>query len=148
MSNVKVRLGALTGVAALAAGLVVAGAIPAAAEDSFTFGSAVTFPSGNVYMSVRNNTEGATAGTIQWWADPDAEAGTPGDTLVATDSLTDGYGIEAHLSTGRVASTEGHSAPYTVQDGGNLTEGNKYTMWVCVVKGTFSKCSGKVSVTA
>ncbi len=74
--------------------------------------------------------------------------GSTGDTLIAYDGLPDSYGIVAHLSTGRVASTAGHDANYTDEVSGNLPEGNPYTMWVCVVKGSFSTCSSHFGVKA
>ncbi|MEV7405820.1 hypothetical protein AB0N93_36300 [Streptomyces sp. NPDC091267] len=71
-----------------------------------------------------------------------------GDTLEALDYAGDGYGIEAHLSTGRVASTRGKPAEAIVDVTGNLPEGKYYKLWVCVVKGSYEYCSGKVDVHA
>ncbi|WP_329347344.1 hypothetical protein OG226_01070 [Streptomyces sp. NBC_01261] len=116
----------------------------ALAEDSFSFNRIDN--SDDAVIVVNNNTWSEAAGTAEWWADPSGSR--PGDALTATDILGDGYGIEAHLSTGRVASTRGHDAIYSVTATGNLTEGNTYTMWVCVVKGDYSKCSSTYSVTA
>ncbi|MFF3583278.1 hypothetical protein [Streptomyces mirabilis] len=63
--------------------------------------------------------------------DQDPYGGNPGDALYATDSYADGWGVVAHLSTGRTASTLGHSAGYTAGPvTGNLPEGNHYTIWV------------------
>ncbi|MFI1168014.1 hypothetical protein ACH4UM_31570 [Streptomyces sp. NPDC020801] len=147
MPNIKARLAAMTGAAALTAGLLVAGAGPAsAAEDDFHF--ELQHVGGNTYINVFNDSmDGRLAGWSGWWADPGTD-GSPGDTLEAYDNLADGYGIEAHLSTGRTASTRGHSAKYQDTASGNLPEGHKYQMWVCVVKGSWSKCSGKEDVWA
>jgi hypothetical protein len=45
---------------------------------------------------------------------------------VASDLQSDGHGIETHLSTGRLASTRGHAAPYTDKESGNLPVGHAY----------------------
>ncbi|MDX3520912.1 hypothetical protein [Streptomyces scabiei] len=66
----------------------------------------------------------------------------------ADDILPDGYGIEAHLSDGRIATTRGHSANHSDETSGDLTEGTTWQMWVCVVTGSFSKCSSRIGVTA
>ncbi|WP_369036152.1 hypothetical protein [Streptomyces adonidis] len=138
MSNVKVRLGVLTSVFALAAGLVAVGATPAAAEDAFSFGG-LSIPSAKSYqITVENETRGVQSGYAMWQGD--------GDTLTARDGLADGYGIVAHLSTGRVASTAGQTSPITVNVTGDLPENVTYKMWVCVVKGSWSKCSSKIDV--
>jgi hypothetical protein len=145
--NIKARLAAMAGAAALTAGLLAAGAGPAsAAEDSFHF--ELQHMGSDTYINVFNDSmEGRLAGWAGWWADP-GTSGEPGDTLVAYDNLADGYGIESHLSTGRTATTRGHSAKYQDTTSGNLPEGNHYLMWVCVVKGSWSKCSTKEDVWA
>lgn len=66
--------------------------------------------------------------------DSDPMYGSPGDALYATDSRSDGWGVVAHLSTGRTASTLGHTAGY--QAGpvtGDLPEDHKYGLWVEMV---------------
>lgn len=141
MSNFKARLGAIGGAAALVVGLLTAGTAPASAviiHDNFSFGG-LEIPGDKSYtLSVYNNTKGKSAGSASWYGN--------GDLLVARDSLGDGYGIEAHLSTGRVASTAGQKSPVTVEKPGNLTENRTYQMWVCVVDGSFERCSSKVNV--
>ena len=123
-----------------AAVTVLSGATPAAAEDGFSFSFVQLGDGKSGAINVQNTTWGKFAGDATWWAD--------GDSLAADDELPDGYGIEAHLSTGRVASTRGQSTPAHARATGNLPEGHHYSMWVCVVKGDFSKCSGKYDVTA
>ncbi|MCL7382443.1 hypothetical protein [Streptomyces sp. 35G-GA-8] len=140
------RLGALVGALAVAAATMMSGASPAAAADSFSFRFTELSDNKSGVINVNNNTWGESAGNGWWRADP--IGGSTGDTLIADDVLPDGYGIEAHLSTGRVASTAGHSSPYSKEVSGNLTEGNTYQIWVCVVKGSFSKCSSKFNVKA
>lgn len=129
--------GLLTGAA------LTAGAAPASAVPNFTF-SPVSMVNGDVRIDVKNN--GTHAGYAYWWQDPYLDY--PGDTLVANDSLADGWGIRAHLSTGRVASTAGHNSPYEDWASGDLGEGNRYTMWVCAVKGDTAICSNRYEVTA
>jgi hypothetical protein len=139
VSNIKARLGAVVGAATLTAGLVVAAANPAAAaEDTFTFTTLGTQGSKAFSIGVRNATEGANAGYAAWEGD--------GDSLTAYDGLADGYGIVAHLSDGRVASTAGQSSPITVTKTGNLPENVTYKLWVCAVKGSWSHCSSKYDV--
>ena len=85
-------------------------------------------------------------GEAEWFQDPSDYY--PGDTLSATDFSSDGYGIEAHLTTSpqRIATTRGHAAQYTDMVSGNLPEDTKYYMYVCVVKGTYSNCSNSIAV--
>lgn len=130
---------------AVASTTVLSGASPAAAADGFSFGYE-TNSNGNGYIKVTNTTLGKYAGYGSWRADRDDFG--PGDSLYAYDKLADGYGIKAILSTGRVASTVGRSAPAFDRAGGNLPEGRSYTMRVCVVKGDWSKCSNSVRVKA
>ncbi|MET8981992.1 hypothetical protein ABZX85_41000 [Streptomyces sp. NPDC004539] len=131
---------------ALAAGLVLGGpASPASAAPNVYFIS-YTYTNGSGRIDVYN--DGDYAGTAIWAADPGSLGSSTGDTLIASDQLADGYGIEAHLSDGRIATTRGHSSPYTDTTTGNLDEGAERKMWVCYVQGTFSDCSGKIDVHA
>ncbi|MFB7241252.1 hypothetical protein ACFCYX_02125 [Streptomyces populi] len=131
---------------ALAAGLLLGAAAPQANAASFNFFT-VQFTNGSAVVTVSNGS-GSTVGSGAWAADPGELGSSTGDTLIANDTLKDGYGIEAHLSTGRIASTRGHNSPYTDKTTGNLPEGNTYYMTVCVVKGTFEDCSDSVAVRA
>ena len=79
---------------------------------------------------------GESVGSAQWFPDP--STGLPGDLLVAADSAGDTYGIEAHLSTGRIATTRGHEAPYGDQVPGDLPEDHAYQMQACLVAGSAS----------
>ncbi|MFC8587719.1 hypothetical protein ACFUGD_24680 [Streptomyces sp. NPDC057217] len=142
MKVVRRAVSGAAGALLLAATTVVAGSTPAAAADSFSF-EYVETNWGYVINVVNNNWRDA-AGRAVWTRDPSASQ--PGDALSVNDELPDGYGIEAHLSTGRVASTRGHNAPYSKTVTGNLPEDQRYSMWVCAVKGSFSKCSSKVNV--
>ncbi|MGW1894884.1 hypothetical protein ACWCP6_32270 [Streptomyces sp. NPDC002004] len=147
MAGFKARLGALMGVTALTVGLGVTGANPAAAEPGFAFDAMpLDRPGGGVIIDIYEGADRVGYGA--WWADP--ADGTPGDALVASDLRGDGYGIETHLSTSpeRIASTRGHEYPYRDIATGDLREGSHYTMYVCVVKGSFHKCSQEVSVHA
>lgn len=96
-------------------------------------------------IAVYNN--GHYAGSANWNGDP--RGATPGDALAAYDNLADGYGIVARLSTGREASTLGHTAGYfTGWVTGNLPEGHHYQMWVSIQKGTTSISSDPITVTS
>ncbi|MER5499035.1 hypothetical protein ABT096_17835 [Streptomyces sp. NPDC002561] len=144
--NIAWRLGSTLGALTVAAAGVLVVANPAAAEDSFSF-TYSTLDNGDAVIVAKNNSWGGdAAGTAEWRADPSGSQ--PGDALTATDVLGDGYGMEAHLSNGRVASTRGQSAPYSVTKTGDLPEGNKYTMKLCIVKGSYEKCSSWVGVHA
>ncbi|MCX4851390.1 hypothetical protein OG195_44535 (plasmid) [Streptomyces sp. NBC_01362] len=123
-------------------GTLTAGASSASAAPSVTF---KTSGSGGDFQIAVMGSNGA-IGYANWYQDP--VGSQPGDALAATDSAADGYGIEAHLSNGRVATSRGHNAPYTDWATGDLPEGNTYTMWVCVVKDSYSNCSSKYTVTA
>jgi hypothetical protein len=91
---------------------------------------------------------GAYRGAVVWSQDPDGW-GTPGDAMFARDDSADGKGVWGRLSTGRVASTRGHSAPYTTNwKTGNLREGRAYGMTVCLVRGDWSACDGPFTVHA
>ncbi|MFF9091432.1 hypothetical protein ACF1BE_34775 [Streptomyces sp. NPDC014991] len=120
------------------AGLVMTGANPANAastEDHFSF--SFYYPPGvtDVEILVTNRTKGIPAGYADFIAD--------GDIVVAHDSGADGYGIEAHLKSSppKIASTRGHSAPYTDADKRDLPENHSYQFWVCAVNGNWSSCS-------
>lgn len=147
MTSVKARLAACAVAITVGVGVLLTGAPAAYAADSFTF---YYHPRSNGYkVTIRNNTEGLFAGSGVWLQDP--EGTYPGDTIGAIDELGDGYGIEVHLLTSpnRIASTLGHPAPYRDYVTGNLPEGRKYDMYVCVVKGaSYRKCSDWVTVTA
>ena len=131
--------GALLAAASLAtAGTVVFGTTAAHATDKFTYKTGTGF--------IRLYRNGVFSGQIEWNADPDDSG--PGDTLYAYDPAADGWGVEAHLSTGRVASTRGHPSPYWAQKSGNLPENHRYYMWLKFVKGTKYVESPKLWVTS
>ena len=136
----------LTATAVFAGTGATLGTSTASAAPVFRFdGFPISGPGGkNFQITVFNNS--SRAGSASWVADP--VANSAGDTLAAYDGLPDGYAIEAHLSTGRVASTRGHNSPYFIEKSGNLPEGNSYTMWVCVVKDDYRYCSGSYGVRA
>ncbi|MGW6357641.1 hypothetical protein ACWFR5_21285 [Streptomyces sp. NPDC055092] len=72
------------------------------------------------------------AGEARWFADPIPPSLPNGDTLCASDELSDGYYISAHLNTGRSVHTNGHPAPYAKRKGGNLPENKIYKIKVCI----------------
>ncbi|WP_433544529.1 hypothetical protein ACQPZG_05020 (plasmid) [Streptomyces sp. CA-294286] len=141
----KRKIGVILGALALTTTTAVTESAPAAAADLFTFSVGRSVP-GVTAILVFNESKQREAGQSEWWQDPSGSY--TGDTLVASDQLADGYGIEAHLSTGRVATTRGQNSPYVARVTGNLPEDRKYQMRVCVVKGSWSKCSAKVDVSS
>jgi hypothetical protein len=95
------------------------------------------------------------AGETAWSQDPssydfDADGkADPGDAIIAFDTTADGLGVEARLSTGRVASTRGHDSPYSSGwKTGNLPEDNFYKTRACLVKGSWEACTAWWSVTS
>ncbi|MGW1892206.1 hypothetical protein ACWCP6_18385 [Streptomyces sp. NPDC002004] len=133
-------------VTALAAGLVLAGPVSSASAAPDVYFHTYTYTDGSARVEVFNN--GEFAGYGSWAANPGDFGSSTGDTLIAYDKLADGYGIEATLNDGRTATTRGHSSPYTDTTPGNLDEGAKRTLTVCLVKGTFSDCKTDVGVHA
>ncbi|MFJ8828204.1 hypothetical protein ACIREE_41615 [Streptomyces sp. NPDC102467] len=139
MSKVRSRVVALvTAVAALSGAAVTMGSGTASASDA-VFEISATAADGSRTIKYYTNSS-SPAGVGQWQAN--------GDTLIAKDLAADGFGFEARLSTGRVASTRGLNSPVTVKKTGDLPEGNWYTLQLCRVKGTNSYCSGAYSVHA
>ncbi|MGW0086905.1 hypothetical protein [Streptomyces sp. NPDC003393] len=123
---------------ALTAGLVLGVAAPqaSAAPSWNTFSYSIA--DGSVSVTVYNGSK--VAGKAAWAANPGDLGISTGDTLVVSDVLADGYGIEAHLSDGRTATTRGKASPYTAKKSGNLPEDGTYYMSVCMVKGSYSDC--------
>ncbi|MFI0446269.1 hypothetical protein [Actinomadura sp. 6N118] len=140
----KTRLAAGSAGFIFAAGALLAGAPAASAAPNFTFNYDPTNNGYNIYPYNGSTIVGAGL----WLKDPSGSY--PGDTLVASDTQADGYGVETHLTTSpqRIASTRGHSARYDDYASGNLREGAKYYMYVCMVRGDYSNCSNSVAVYA
>jgi hypothetical protein len=95
------------------------------------------------------------AGSGVWNRDPNSYdmdgngAQDPGDAIIAFDETADGWGIEASLNTGRVATTRGHDSPYSSGwKSGNLPEDTWYDMYVCLVKGTTEHCTSAILVSS
>lgn len=116
----------------LVGGLLTAGTGPAQADGTPTV-TMGTDTSGNyTYVDIYEN--GRLAGGAWWSRNP--TNGDPGDALAAQDLLADGYSIDAQLSTGRVATTSGHDAPYVSPwKTGDLPENQEYFMRACLEKG-------------
>ncbi|WP_406398400.1 hypothetical protein [Streptomyces uncialis] len=142
-----------TTVRALAASVFTAGMLvavaapPASAAPNVTFKSrADPFDMGWAEIVMYIN--GDRAGTGQWAGNPGDFGSSTGDTIIAHDSASDGYGIQVTLDGSRVATTRGHNAPYTDRASGDLQEGSKHDMQVCVVKGSYSSCGTVYGVKA
>ncbi len=137
------RMAALMSAVGAVAGLTLAAAPPAAAA-SYSFQP--TWPSWGQIILVKEDGYGQ-VGFAEWRQDPGG--GNPGDALRVYDQEPDGYGIEAHLSDGREATTRGHNSPYqSPWTTGDLPEDHTYYLWVCVVKGSYSNCSQKFAVSS
>ncbi|MEU8028822.1 hypothetical protein [Streptomyces sp. NPDC049099] len=96
----------------------------ASAAPTFTF-KCVHLTSPSEWETVAYNQDGHYVGLALF--DQDPYGGSPGDALYATDAESDGFWVEAHLSTGRVASTKGHTAGYTAGPvTGDLPEDHTY----------------------
>ncbi|WP_338682102.1 hypothetical protein QD712_06595 [Streptomyces acidiscabies] len=139
---------ALVGLAAL--GFVLGTQTAAQAQPTTPEATAVAITAlRSPYGGVNLYLDGVYAGQVWWSQDPggdlDSDGSTdPGDALIAHDTVSDGYGIEATLRTSdsHKVTTRGHGAPYWSPWGtGNLTEGDTYYGDACVVKGTFSSCA-------
>ncbi|WP_017595919.1 hypothetical protein [Nocardiopsis potens] len=127
---------------AIAATCFTAAASPASAAPKVSFGSGGKASDGSRNVNVA--IDGSVAGRGFWNADPGSTNGWPdGDTLYVIDSRSDGYAISADIvhahntpSYSRTASTSGRKAPVTVKRGGNLAEGRKLQLRVCVTQGS------------
>ena len=121
-------------------GSVTLGATNAAAAD-WTFKKSAVSSNGSFTIAAYKS--GTYAGVMVWNADPSGSI--PGDAFQVVDRLGDGWGMEAsmiHPTTGRVATTRGHSAVYfSPWNSGNLTEGTDVYIQLCAVQGTSADCS-------
>ncbi|MYY13611.1 hypothetical protein GT204_33300 [Streptomyces sp. SID4919] len=146
----KIKTGTARALAAsvFTAGMLVAvGAPPASAAPSVTFTSRAD-PLDMGWAEIVMYINGKRAGTGHWAGDPGDWGSSTGDTIIAHDSASDGYGIQVTLDGSRVATTRGHNAPYTDRASGNLPEGSRHDMEVCVVKGSYSACGTVYGVKA
>lgn len=96
---------------------------------------------------------GVYAGQVVWSENPDNYDfdgngnQDPGDAIIAFDDTADGLGVEARLSTGRIASTRGHNSPYSSGwKGGDLPENHSYGLRGCLVQGDWEACTDSVGV--
>ncbi|MEV7089003.1 hypothetical protein AB0O07_24470 [Streptomyces sp. NPDC093085] len=134
--------------AVLTAGLLSAGAGSARAA-SVTFEASAGGGANRKYVQVVVVRNGKHVGYVYWNGDPDPVLGWPGNAMIVADTSTDTWGIEAYLNpVGRVATTRGHNAPYVSPWAtGDLPEGRRYELRVCLVRGAASSCSGAYGVT-
>ncbi|SCK60444.1 hypothetical protein YW7DRAFT_05970 [Streptomyces sp. AmelKG-E11A] len=138
-------------VALLATGVMAAGALTAGAgtANAATISFSGTKGSGDDYqiIVVRDNKN---IGYVYWNSDPEKALDWPGDAFRVSDISSDGYGIEARLTApSRKATTRGQDAPYTSPWAtGDLVENVLYNLRVCLVKGTYEKCSREYEVKA
>lgn len=133
----------LTATALLAGGTLTMGAGEAAAGaeamPTFTFEQTARSSNGSFNVAVYTNHN--YSGKAEWNADP--VSGAPGDALRSYDHMADGWSVKAILyKPYRTASTQGHPAPtWTGWRKGNIAEGKKVQVRICMVRGYNSSCS-------
>jgi hypothetical protein len=150
-------LHALLGIVSVIGMLVVTpGIAHAAASDSaargwrFPYGDDACSPEFNCHASWGQFK--ADPGTVRRWWNHLGET-APGDALRACDNEPDGWGVRArmtwesnstpHLRV-RTVSTQGHASPYcTGWKTGNIAEGKKIHLKVCLVRGDETKACKK-----
>ncbi|MEV4536603.1 hypothetical protein AB0J82_22735 [Asanoa sp. NPDC049518] len=97
-----------------------------------------------------SNEAGIEIGWAEFQADPNGFE-IPGDAIRASDRYADGLGVEAWLDinpgstfqTDRIASTRGINSPYTTPyKTGNIAEGTRIGLRLCLVQGSLTYCSG------
>jgi hypothetical protein len=125
--NTSIRKRAITvlATAALVTGTALTmGAGSASAAPNATFSVGALQSDGSRTIVIKSG--GNTAGTVKWKAN--------GDTLSATDSKADGYGISGYVTADPylIANTAGHASPYTDTVSRNLREDVTYTFWACI----------------
>jgi len=128
-------------------GLVVIGADAAEATPPTTLiGEPIRFE-GDLTLNAYTS-DNSFVGFVQWNADPD-DFSNPGDAILADDEAADGYGINAHLSDGRAATTAGDKVPNEPPwVTGSLPEDTWDSMYVCLAKGSASHCSSTITVSS
>lgn len=137
----KRALTVLTAAAVMTGTAVTIGAGSASAGPSATFSVGALQSDGSRTITIK--TGGTVAGTVKWKA--------TGDTLTATDSKADGYGISGYVTTSPylIADTAGHSSPYTDTASRDLTEDKPYDFWACIGSNSAGlTCSEVYSVTS
>lgn len=124
----------ITSAALLAGGTLIAGASSSAAAGNMV---GLIYEDHQVYR-----------GKWSWSSDP--SDGKPGDAFRVTDDVADGWGIEGDLNATpiRVATTQGHSAPYTSPwASGDLPEDKDYELDIWIMKNGTYKYIQSVTVT-
>ncbi len=126
-------------IAVLVGGSLTMGAGQASADPHFTFEQAARDSNGSFNVAVYANH--VYAGKAEWNADP--VSGAPGDSLRAYDHYAEGWSVEAILyRPHRVATTAGHASPHwTGWKSGNIKEGTKVEVRICMTRGYNSYCS-------
>ncbi|WP_329475220.1 hypothetical protein OG555_26335 [Kribbella sp. NBC_01484] len=131
MTRTRRIVATLAAAASLTAAATTLGSSPASAATDF-YTVCRHDDDKNVWQAIAYEQDDHYVGLAMFYTDPYGR--NPGDALYATDSYADGWGVVAHLSTGRTASTLGHSAGYTTPPvTGDLPEDHKYGLWVEMV---------------
>lgn len=139
--------------AAAAVGLWGAAALPAAAQGgSDGLGQPISAFAEPQRVPVIY--DGAQRGYVEWQKDPDTASGRKGDSIRVCDTYSgDGRGVEARLIVNgvvdRVATTQGHNAPYcSPWKSGDLTEDKGYIAKVYTMSNNVFTFAGDMHVTA
>ncbi|MFJ6571067.1 hypothetical protein ACIQNU_27005 [Streptomyces sp. NPDC091292] len=148
------RIGRTSALAVAVVGLWGAAALPAAAAQSASDGVGESVGILADPHSVPVMYGGVQRGLVQWQQDPDAASGRKGDSIRVCDTYSgDGRGVEARLivngSVDRIATTQGHNAPYcSPWKSGDLTEGKGYIAKTYTMSNNVFTFAGDFHVTA
>ncbi|MDQ0964505.1 hypothetical protein QFZ66_008383 [Streptomyces sp. B4I13] len=124
-TSIRKRTVTVLATAALVTGTALTmGAGSASAAPNATFSVGALQSDGSRTITIKSG--GTTAGIVKWTAN--------GDTLTATDSKADGYGISGYVTADPylIANTAGHASPYTATAHRDLAEDKSYTYWACI----------------
>jgi hypothetical protein len=143
----KTRLTALSAATLLAAGTLITSATTASAASYSATCSLTDSAHKSITMRIYDSSI-REVGQVEWNGDPNGSI--PGDAMRAYDGRADGWGVEAHLSTGRIASTRGHEYGYwSTWATGDLPEDHDYAIEVWMWKdGGYSIARSKCKVSS
>ncbi|MGW1890595.1 hypothetical protein ACWCP6_10090 [Streptomyces sp. NPDC002004] len=141
--SLRKRGAGILGAAALVAGTFVGlGAAPASAADiSFAF-TPYADGGGRIYAKAGGNY----LGDVTWQADPSTTEN--GDTLCAFDAWPDGRYVGGYISIPRGVNTQGLNSPNGRCKGGDIREGVKYKVQMCLYGIVPAQCSRSYEVTS
>lgn len=143
--NIRNLLGGLLVSTLVTGATLVAGATTAGAAG-YSLTCALTDSAHNSKLIRIYDSNVNEVGQVEW--NGDSVNGDPGDAFRVYDGKGDGWGLEAHLSTGRTATTVGHTSPYwSPWATGDLPENTDYSIWVVMRNGSAAVTTNKCLVT-